>query len=182
MGKKPSGRSIWATLVLHEFVDIDKMESQIVREIHTVMGSTVEYFIPVKTHKIATREFRVALFDGYVFIKHDGTLDFASRVCKLRGGYIKGALISNHQLSYVPGTEIDKYREQLKDHVYTCRPSIGDIVEGVEGTFTNMVGEVISVNSPMKTADVKFKTKTREIIAKNLSFIALKIRNSELGF
>jgi transcription antitermination factor NusG len=168
--------SAWATFVVQEYVSVEKSYMSIEKEMHSIMGDHVECFIPVSNHVIASREILVTLFEGYSFACHDGKSDFERRAKSVKGTYIAGPLVYNGRLSYVSGKEIEKYRNMLKEVAYTFTPEVGDIVEGVEGMFTSMVGIVLSVDLKSKSADVRFKTKTREVVAKSLSFIALKLK------
>ena len=181
-GKEERGASetpsLWATLILRDFVDLYSMEPQVRREIKMAMGNTCEVFLPICTHTISSKDFKVSIFDGYAFVRHDGVKDFESRLRKLRLCYTQGVLYNGkNKVHYVSGSEIAKFRKELNQRIYNCAPSVGSLVEGVEGIFSSMVGMVMSVNTEKKTADVLFKTKTREITANNLSFIALKIKD-----
>ena len=166
--------SAWATFTLQEYVDVAKSVTSIVREMSNILGEKIECFVPVQTHQIAAREVQVTLFEGYSFACHDGTKEFEAKARRARGTYIHGPLLNNGKLSFVSGKEISKYREKLKEMVYTYIPEAGDIIEGVDGT--NMVGIVLSVDLKNKRADVRFQTQTREVLAKNLSFIALRLK------
>lgn len=168
-----TGKTVWATFMLHEFVDLGKNASHVDREMKNHMGDCVETFLPVEFQKISSREFQVLLFEGYAFAKHDGLSDFEDRACSLRGAYVEGVLCNSGRVSYIPGSEIDRYRKNMKELVYTYTPEVGDLVEGVEGMFRSMLGVVKRVDMVSKVADVKFRTRTREVVAKNLSFIAL---------
>jgi transcription antitermination factor NusG len=172
----PEPASAWATFLLHEYVEVSKSVASITRELTNILGDQIEVFVPVQTHNIAAREIQVILFDGYAFVKHDGSPDFDSRVKRARGSYISSALIYNGKVSYISGKEITKYREKLKEMVFSFIPEVGDLVEGVDGTFANMVGIVLSVDKVAKRSDVKFRTKTREVVARNLSFLALRLK------
>lgn len=168
-----TGKTVWATFVLHEFVDLSKNAPHVSREMRNHMGDLVETFLPVDIQKISSREFQVMLFEGYAFAKHDGQPDFEDRACSLRGAYVEGVLCSSGRVSYVPGSEIERYRKNMQELVYTYAPEVGDLVEGVEGMFKSMLGVVKRVDMNAKVADVKFRTRTREVVAKNLSFVAL---------
>jgi len=169
-------KSVWAAFTLHDFVDLLKNAAQVEREIKNHMGAGVEVFLPVQVQTVSAREFQVHLFDGYAFAKHDGSNDFERRAKKVRGNYVDRVLSFSGKLSFVSGTEIEKYRGLLDEMVYTFVPAVGDLVEGVEGTFKRMIGIVTRVDVAKRSADVKFKTRTREVLAKDLSFIAIILK------
>lgn len=165
--------SIWATFVLHEYVELDKLHMQVERELRNILGKGIECFLPVHNHKVAAHERTVLLFEGYVFVKHDGTQDFEYKASRLRGMYVDRLLKQNGKPSYVNGKEIDKYRDALAEQLYPFQPTVGDMVTIVEGTFKNMQGKVLRINMIDNSADVIFKTRTREVTAKDLSFCAM---------
>jgi transcription antitermination factor NusG len=173
---KETNPSTWATFVIQEYISVEKSYMGIEREMQGILGEHIECFIPVSNHVIASREILVTLFEGYSFACHDGKSDFERRAKSVKGTYIAGPLIHNGRLSYVSGKEIERYRNMLKEVVYPYTPEVGDIVEGVDGIFTSMVGIVLSVDLKDKSADVRFQTQTREVVAKSLSFIALKLK------
>lgn len=179
MGKDSFARepvSVWATFTLHEFVDLSKNSFHVEKEIKNFMGD-VEVFLPFHKQEVASRSFYVDLFEGYAFVRHDGKPDFEDRARGVRGSYVDRALRTSKGISFINGEKIYKYKDALKEMVYPYIPEEGDIVEGVEGVFRKMVGVVLSVDLKKKTADVKFKTRTREVRAKDLSFIALALRD-----
>lgn len=163
----------WAMFALHEFVELARNATHVKKEFRNKMGEGVELFLPVKIQTVASKDFQVNLFDGYAFVQNDGTPDFEERALKVRGIYIEKVLHTAGKLSYVRDSEIVRYRESLNEMVYTFIPEVKDIVEGAKGIFKSMVGIVVGVDKAKKTADVVFKTRTREVLAKDLSFIAL---------
>lgn len=165
--------SVWATFVLHEYVELDKLHVQIERELHNVLGKGIDCFLPVHKHKIAVHERTILLFEGYVFVKHDGTKDFEYKASRLRGMYVDRLLKQNGKPVYVNGKEIDKYRGALAEQLYSFQPIVGDMVTIIDGTFKSMQGKVLRINIVDNSADVIFKTRTREVTANNLSFCAM---------
>lgn len=169
-------KSVWVAFTLHEFVELSRNAPQVERELRQHFGEDSEIFIPVQVQNVSSRDFCVNLFDGYAFVKHTGSQDFDRLARKMRGSYVERVLKSSGKVSYVQGSEIEKYRSKLKGMVYSFVPGVGDLVEGVEGTFKSMIGMVTRVDVVKKTADVRFKTRTREVLAKDLSFIAIALK------
>lgn len=166
--------SVWAILSLYEFVDIAKSRNSIISEVKETLGKSIEVFLPVDVKNIASRNIEVNLFDGYVFVRHPGSSSFEDDLIGFRGSYIEGPLLKKNKVSYISGSEINKYTNQMKEMVYTFTPSEGELVIGIEGTFSNLKGVVRSVNHINKTADVLFRTRTREVYAENISFLFLE--------
>lgn len=171
----------WVTVQVHEFVEFHKMGASVVREVENIMASEVEVFIPFILHNVAGQDRPTQLFDGYIFIKHDDTHDFETRVRRARGTYLGGPLLRGGKISYISGSEIEKYREMLQKDLYSYIPSIGDTVEGLEGRFKGMLGVVEAVNEIDKVADVRFITRTRAVTATGLTFLALRPRDEFSG-
>lgn len=169
----PAVVSVWATFKLREYVELDKAHTQVEREIKNNFGAHIESFIPVHRHKVSSHERLIMLFDGYVFVRHDGSVDFLNKANGLRGTYIEGALKNNGKVYTTLGTEIDRYRALLEEQKYPFQPAMGDYVHITEGTFKSMNGKVVLINMIENSADVVFRTRTREVTAKNLSFCAM---------
>jgi hypothetical protein len=177
--------SLWVAFELYDFVQIPKYSERIKKDLKRFLGDNTEVFFPVVNRVVASREFCSVLYDGYVFAKlnnNKSVKEFREKASKVHNGYIIGPLtdLLDNLPKLIPDTHIDKCRDELDASIYPYTPSIGDLIVGVDGTFSQMQGEVLDVDLEKNTAKVRFSKKTMSVIAENLSFVTIRPRDDQL--
>lgn len=165
----------WLTLVLYDYVEVCSSIEAIRREVCHCMGApTLEVFIPARKYLVGPRTIDRVLFEGYVFIKDTGKVDFEEKAKRIRGNNLVGPLTFGKRLAYLEDSIIREYQEQLSSIEYPYVPEIGESVAGLDGTFANMPGIVKKIDHDKGVADVLFNMATREVLATNLSYLAIR--------
>lgn len=140
--------------------------------IQDTFGSDALYFIPIYRDKVQGKFATFVLFDGYVFIREtDEVLDGISGMGQ--NEYIKGPLREHGGYRTVAGRDITKLRRELMSAVYGLFPKKKDRVVPKVGVFSNLEGEVISVDKKNLTVLVEFIYPTR-IVEAPISVINLE--------
>jgi len=170
----------WLTLVLYDYVEVCSSLEAIRREVSNCLrgrdteAPTPEVFIPANKYCIGFRIIDRVLFEGYVFVKDTGVADFEDKLKRIRGNHIMGPLSFGKRLAYLDEKVIREYQEQLDTLEYPYVPEVGESVAGLDGTFANMPGVVKKVDHDEGVADVLFNMATREVLATNLSYLAIR--------
>lgn len=171
--KKVDPKSKWHIIELAEDITFEEHSDAIEHHI-SLMFEGAEYFVPFFKEKIQDKVVSLILFEGYFFIcSVPSVIDSPD---KFRNEYIKGPMRKNRQVVTIPGVKINELIEELKLKLKARIPKKKQTVVPKIGVFSNLEGEVISVDRKNLIAIVKFQYSTR-IIEAPISFINLTIKS-----
>jgi hypothetical protein len=168
--KKVDPASKWNIIELAEDITFEEHSDVIERHIEALFCDT-EYFVPFFKEKINDKVVSLVLFEGYFFVRSN-----SDNVCpdKFRSEYIKGPMKKNRMIVEIPGVKINELKNELKLKLKERIPKRKQRVVPKIGVFSNLEGEVLSVDKKNLVAIVKFQYSTR-IIEAPISFINLTI-------
>jgi hypothetical protein len=172
--KKVDSKSRWNIIELAEDITFEEHSDVIERHIPNMFGADIEYFVPFYKQKINEKIVSLILFEGYFFVRStESVLIYPD---KFHDEYIKGPMKKNRMVVEIFGTKINELKEELKLKLKQSYPKRKQIVIPKIGTFSNLEGEVVSVDKKNLVAIVRFKYSTR-IVDAPISFINLTIMN-----
>lgn len=165
-------RSRWVVFEFTEDLSLERSCDNVENFVMETFGRDVLYFIPIYRERLQDKFITFVLFDGYIFIRE--SKEVLSGVSRLnQNEYIKGPLREKGGYRTVGGREIIGIRRELMRAIYRQFPKKKDTVIPKVGMFSNLEGEVISVDKPNLTVLVQFKLKTR-IVEAPISVINLE--------
>jgi hypothetical protein len=169
--KRVDPASRWNIIELAEDITFEEHSEAIERHIEALFCDT-EYFVPFFKEKINDKVVSLVLFEGYFFVRSiPSTLGYPD---KFHNEYIKGPMKKNRIIVEIPGVKINELKHELKLKLKERIPKKKQLVVPKIGIFSNLEGEVISVDKRNLVAIVKFQYSTR-IIEAPISFINLTI-------
>lgn len=155
--------SKWIIVELTEDAILEEHIDAVERSILQCLGSNIEYFIPIYREKIQGKFACLVLFDGYLFIKEEESI--RDQIYSLKNDYIRGPLRNNHTIQTVSGKKILEFKKEMLKKIKSIIPRKRSKVVPIVGTFSNLLGEVLSVDRKKLTALVRFKKSTRVVDA-----------------
>lgn len=151
----------WLILELNDIENISYTDIE--NAILTTFGEGIEYFIPIYHENIGTYTSTSVLMEGYAFVKD--CPEVRNSIYNLREHRIfSRALFCSGRYQTVPSHTILSLKKKLRSSLKR-KFSLGSKVKILEGTFKNLIGEVIGVEENGKRIVVKIKRISREIIA-----------------
>lgn len=128
-----------------------------------MLGSEIDYFIPILSEKMGSYTSTSVLFEGYVFVKD--CEESREKLSDLKDFRIFSRLLeNNNRLQTVDSRTIGVLKRKLK-HSVCKKIKPGTRVQILEGIFKNLVGEVMSIEDRGKKVVVSIKRLSREMIA-----------------
>ena len=171
--KKVDPKSFWNIIELAEDITFEEHSDAIERRIYAVFGDGIEYFVPFYKEKIQDKVVSLVLFEGYFFVRSmPGVIDYPDN---FRCEYFKGPMRKKQTVVSITGIKINELKNELKLKLKDRIPKKNQTVIPKIGIFSNLEGEVISVDKKNLVAIVKFQYTTR-IIEAPISFINLTLR------
>jgi len=170
--KKVDPKSRWIIVELSDDITFSEYSDAIEYQIKKELGTNVEYYIPLYREQIQDKAISFVLFEGYFFIKF--TEDILSHLDELHSEYIKGPLRKNSQCREISGKKINDFNTEIKKKLRNLMPKKKQRVVPKIGVFSNLEGEVISVDKKKLIAMVKFEYATR-VVEAPINFINLDI-------
>lgn len=171
--KKVDPRSKWHIIELAEDITFEN-HSDVIEHHINVMFNNTEYFVPFFKERINDKVVSLILFEGYFFVR--SIPDLISYPERYHNEYIKGPMRKKKVVIEIPGIKINELRQELRLKLKERIPRKKQIVIPKIGVFSNLEGEVISVDRKNLVALVKFQYSTR-IIEAPISFINLTIKS-----
>jgi len=173
INKKVDPKSFWCIIELAEDISFEEHSDAIEHHINLVFGDDIEYFIPLYKEKIQDKVVSLILFEGYFFVRsRSDVLNFPD---KFRCEYFKGPMRNKKEVVEILGNKINELKNELKLKLKERIPKKKQIVVPKVGVFSNLEGEVISVDKKNLVAIVKFQYTTR-IVEAPINFINLTIK------
>lgn len=170
--KKVDPKSKWLIIELSEDVTFEEYVETIEQHIIQLFGSDSEYFIPVYQERVQDKVVSLVLFEGYFFIRSSDYITNISN--EIFNEYFKGAMRKQNKIVEIPGIKINEFKEEMLEKLKRIIPRKKQRVIPKIGIFSDLEGEVISVDRRKFIATVRFKYTTR-IIDAPISIINLKI-------
>lgn len=151
----------WLILELNDIENLTYKDIE--NAVITTFGDEVEYFIPIHHEAVGTYTSTSVLIEGYVFVRDGDAV--RNSIFNLREHRVfSRALYCSGRFQTVPSEKILDLKKKLK-HSMKRKFFVGSKVKVLEGTFKNLVGEVIGVEENGKKIVVKIKRISREMIA-----------------
>lgn len=166
-------KSNWIILEFRDDIDIEENYDLIKLELLEELGIDSKFFIPIYREKIQNKFVSSLLFDGYLFVESEKDIDSKISSLQEKSQYIKGPLKHKDDFKVILGTDIIRIKKNLLSSIKNNLPKKKDLVVPKVGTFSNLEGEVISVNKTKLIAKVRFKYATR-VVEVNISTINLR--------
>lgn len=171
--KKVDPKSFWVIMELVEDVSFDEHSEAIEHRIGVMFGPDTEYFVPFYKEQIKDKVVSLILFEGYFFVRAtDHILRYPD---SYHSEHIKGPMKKKREVVKILGVKINELKQELKLKLRERIPKKKQIVIPKIGTFSNLEGEVLSVDRKNLIAIVRFQYSTR-IIEAPISFINLTIK------
>jgi len=127
------------------------------------MLGELDFFIPIHNEQMGSYTSTSVLFEGYVFVKD--SQEARSRLSEMDDYRFFSRLLENNgRIQTVNSKTIGVLKRKLKNSAKK-RIRRGTMVKVIEGTFENLVGEVVSTEDQGRQAMVKIERLSREIIA-----------------
>jgi len=170
---KYRGRSSkWLILQLSEECSLEDKYDIVINDIKNIFGNNVEFFIPVHREKLNNKIVNIVLFEEYVFIKCNDTIN--ETLFKERTENIIGPVMSSGKCSFVCNKDINKFKDDLQDVIKSKIPKKGQMVIPREGSYKNLEGKVVLVDKNKMIATVVFEKRSR-IVEVPINIINLEI-------
>jgi len=171
--KKVDPKSFWNIIELAEDITFEEHSDAIEHHIKLMFGDDIEYFIPLYKEKVQDKVVSLILFEGYFFVRsRSDILNFPDR---FRCEYFKGPMKRKKIVVEILGVKINELKNELKLKLKARIPRKKQIVVPKIGVFSNLEGEVISVDKKKLVAIVKFQYTTR-IVEAPINFINLTLK------
>ena len=171
--KNVDPKSKWHIVELAEDISFKEHSDVIERHIDEMFNDT-EYFVPFFKERVNDKVVSLVLFEGYFFVRSIPTI--VKSPDRYRNEYIKGLMRKKQLLVEITGIKINELRQELRLKLKERIPKKNQVVIPKIGVFSNLEGEVISVDKKNLIAIVKFQYSTR-IVEAPISFINLTIKS-----
>ena len=151
----------WLILELNDIENLTYKDIE--NAVITTFGDGVEYFIPIHHESVGTYTSTSVLMEGYAFIKDCS--EIRNSVFNLREHRVFSRVLScSGRFQTLSSEKISDLKKKLK-HSMKRKFFVGSKVKVLEGTFKNLIGEVIGIEENGKRIVVKIKRISREMIA-----------------
>ena len=161
--KKVDPKAKWIIFELAEEVTFEDCSEAIEQDILQLLGEDVQYFIPIYSKDISGNLVSDILFEGYFFIKSSNKI--LDSIDDIRSDHIKGAMKKNSKIVQIPGEKINEFKKEMYEKLLRLAPKRKQWISPKIGIFSNLKGEVLSVNKRDMTFIARFKCSTREVEA-----------------
>ena len=157
----------WLVVQLSEDCVLQESSLDVVREIKTLCGESVEFFLPLYVEFVQDKPVCLVLFDGYVFVKVSEEIDdfcFKDKPdTKDKIQHVIGPLYMNGVSKYVTNRDINQFKRDLKKMLRDKIPKKGQKVIPLVGDYKNLEGEVLFVDKDRMIAKVIFALSSRVV-------------------
>lgn len=151
--------SKWLILELSD-AGVSANHAEMEAALRTLLGESVEWFIPIHHEQMGSYVSTSVLFEGYVFIRdcHEAR----SFINEIRDHRMFSKVLQNRgQYQTIDSYTIGALRRKLKNSIKR-EFVIGTLVKILEGVFTDLVGEVIGNEDEGRKVVVRVKRQSRE--------------------
>jgi transcription antitermination factor NusG len=156
------GQSDWYILEINELGETASYP-ELIAALQSIFGHNVEFFIPIYHEQMGSYVSTSVLFEGYIFVKDSE--EVRANQSNIKGAhYFSGFLKMGGKIQTLSSREIGILRRKLKNSL-NKKIRAGVKVKVHEGTFQNLVGEVLSLENEGRIANIKIVCLSREIIA-----------------
>jgi transcription antitermination factor NusG len=153
--------SNWLILELNEYGEA-ATRGELEYSLREMLGQDAEFFIPIHHEKMGSYISTSVLFEGYIFIRD--SLEIRARLGDIRDFRLFSRILeSNGRIQTVDSRTIGGLRRKLKNSMRK-RFNPGTPVKILEGTFKDLIGEVMSVENNGRKVMVQVKRLSREMI------------------
>lgn len=131
--------------------------------IFQIFGNNVEYFIPIHNEKMGSYISTSTLMEGYAFVKDTSTV--RNNIINLSDQRVFSRVL-HHGGKYqvISNKAVTELKKKLKKSLKK-KFEMGSRVTVLEGTFKNLIGEVIGLEEGGKKVILRIKRISRDIIA-----------------
>lgn len=148
---------------LAEDVTFEEHVFEIERHIIQLFGNDSEYFIPIYQERVQDKIVSLVLFEGYFFIKSS---DYVINISNdIYNEYFKGVMKKRDKVIEISGIKINEFKGEILEKLKKITPKKKQRVMPKIGVFSDLEGEVISIDKRKFIVTVRFKYTTRVIDA-----------------
>lgn len=157
---------------LADDVTFEEYVEVIEKHIIQLFGTDSEYFIPVYQERVQDKVVSLVLFEGYFFIRSS---DYIVNISyEIHSEFFKGIMKKQNKIVEIPGKKINEFKDEMLEKLKRIIPRKRQKVIPKIGVFSDLEGEVVSIDRRKFIATVRFRYTTR-IIDAPISVINLKI-------